>query len=73
MHGQENHPRVKRVVGAGKGSKGPKAQPSSVSEEMEFVRSFMTLNADERGLIGHNITSFIKDCTFRGRTCDLEK
>ena len=81
--------RFKRVAGAGKkggggkgdegesskrsGSKSSKKQPSSVSEEMEFVRLFMTFNADERGLIGHNIMSFIKACTFRGRSCDLRR
>ena len=55
------------------GGKSSKKQPSSVSEEMEFVRLFMTFNADERGLIGHNIMSFIKACTFRGRSCDLRR
>ena len=45
------------------------AQPTSVAEEMEFLRTFMTLNEAERILIGHNYTSFIKGCTFRGRDC----
>ena len=44
-------------------------QPTSVAEEMEFLRTFMTLNEEERTLIGHNYTSFIKGCTFRGRDC----
>ena len=80
--------RFKRVAGAkgksggGEGDEGEssknsggksKKQPSSVSEEMEFVRLFMTFNADERGLIGHNIMSFIKSCTFRGRSCELRR
>ena len=84
----ERSMRFKRVAGAkgksggggedegqtGKNSKSSnKKQPSSVSEEMEFVRLFMTFNADERGLIGHNIMSFIKACTFRGRSCDLRR
>ena len=55
------------------GKSSNKKQPSSVSEEMEFVRLFMTFNADERGLIGHNIMSFIKSCTFRGRSCELRR
>ena len=77
--------RFKRVAGAkGKsggggesegetGKSSNKKQPSSVSEEMEFVRLFMTFNADERGLIGHDIMSFIKACRFRGRSCDLRR
>ena len=44
-------------------------QPSSVAEEMEFLRTFMSLDEKERQLIGHNFTSFIKGCTFRGRDC----
>ena len=81
---QENVVRIKRGGGGGNKEKEEKkeaggeeevqsrgAQPSSVAEEMEFVRLFMTLNEDERSLIGHNITQFIKACTFRGRSCNI--
>ena len=44
-------------------------QPAAVANEMEFLRNFMTLNEDERMLIGHDFKSFIKGCTFRGKNC----
>ena len=45
---------------------------TSEKEEMEFIKLFMTLNADERALIGHNFTTLVKACTFRGRSCENE-
>ena len=47
--------------------------PTSVAEEMEFVQVFMTLNEDERALIGHDFKDFIKECTFRGHICGQHK
>jgi hypothetical protein len=47
----------------------PGEQSSEVGEEMDFLRIFMSLNEEERILIGHNFTSFIKACTFRGKDC----
>ena len=44
-------------------------QPVFVAEEMGFLKTFMSLNEEERILIGHNFSSFIKGCTFRGRDC----
>ena len=56
------------------GKKGNKRQLStSVAEEMEFVQVFMTLNEDERALIGHDFKDFIKECTFRGHICGQHK
>ena len=67
--------RVKRVAVA-KGHKEhdekEDVQPTSEKEEMEFIKLFMTLNADERALIGHNFTTLVKACTFRGRSCENE-
>ena len=51
----------------------PVQQSSYVAEEMDFLRIFMALNEEERILIGHNFTSFIKACTFRGNDCLKEK
>ena len=31
------------------------------------------MNEEERKLIGHDFTSFFKDCTFRGKNCLEEK
>ena len=57
-----------------KGSKGSKGKIStSVADEMEFVQVFMTLNEDERALIGHDFKDFIKECTFRGHICGQHK
>ena len=44
-------------------------QTETVANEFEFLRNFMTLNDEERFLIGHDFDSFIKDCTFRGKNC----
>ena len=48
-------------------------QPASVGKEMKFLKNFMTMNEEERKLIGHDFTSFFKDCTFRGKNCLEEK
>ena len=47
-------------------------QPDFIAE-LEFTRHFMSLNEQERMIIGHNFTSFIKECTFQGRNCLNEK
>ena len=48
-------------------------QSSFVAEEMDFLRIFMSLTEEERILIGHDFTSFIKSCTFRGNDCLKER
>ena len=48
-------------------------QPPSVGKEMKFLKNFMTMNEEERKLIGHNFTSIFKSCTFRGNDCLEEK
>ena len=48
-------------------------QPASVGKEMKFLKNFMTMNEEERKLIGHDFASFFKDCTFRGKNCLEEK
>ena len=45
------------------------SQPATVAQEMEFLTNFMTLNEQERMLIGHDFKSLIKSCTFRGKDC----
>ena len=41
---------------------------------MEFLKNYMSLNEQERLLIGHRgFDSFIKGCTFRGADCLKEK
>ena len=47
-------------------------QPAAVANEMEFLRNFMSLDENERILIGHDFKSFIKGCTFRGKNCLTE-
>ena len=65
-----DHGRLMRIKRGGRGDQGHEApQTASVAEEMKFVRVFMSLSDDERQLIGHNFTSFIKACSYRGRTC----
>ena len=44
-------------------------QPPSVGKEMTFLKHFMAMNEGERKLIGHNFTSILKACTFRGKNC----
>ena len=44
-------------------------QPTSVAQELMFLQAFMTLEEPERQIIGHNFSSFIRGCTFRGRDC----
>ena len=44
-------------------------QTETVANEWAFLRNFMTLNENERILIGHDFDSFIKGCTFRGNDC----
>ena len=56
-----------------KGSKGNNQLSTSVAEEMEFVQVFMSLNEEERALIGHDFVEFIKECTFRGHICGKHK
>ena len=48
-------------------------QTETVANEWEFLRNFMTLNEQERILIGHDFKSFIKGCTFRGNDCGKEE
>ena len=48
-------------------------QPAAVANEFNFLRNFMTLNEKERILIGHDFSSFIKRCTFRGKDCLNER
>ena len=49
-------------------------QTKTVAAEMEFLKNFMSLNEQERLLIGHHgFESFIKGCTFRGADCLKEK
>ena len=48
-------------------------QAPSVGKEMKFLKNFMTMNEEERKLIGHNFTSIFKACTFRGNDCLDEK
>ena len=49
-------------------------QTKTVAAEMEFLKNFMSLNEQERLLIGHHgFDSFIKGCTFRGADCLKEK
>ena len=45
------------------------SQPPSVGKEMNFLKQFMTLNEEERKLIGHDFQSLFKSCTFRGKDC----
>jgi hypothetical protein len=45
-------------------------QPQSQQTENEFLRMFMSLSLEDRILIGHNLSSFIKGCTFKGRECN---
>ena len=47
-------------------------QPDFIAE-LEFTRHFMSLNEQERMIIGHNFTGFIKECTYQGRNCLNEK
>ena len=51
----------------------PTSQPASVGKEMKFLKNFMTMNEEERKLIGHNFTSLFKACTFRGKDCLKEE
>ena len=44
-------------------------QTESVANEFEFLRNFMSLNDQERIIIGHDFDSFIQSCTFRGKNC----
>jgi hypothetical protein len=44
-------------------------QTETIANEWEFLRNFMTLNEQERILIGHDFHSFVKGCTFRGKDC----
>ena len=44
-------------------------QTATVANEWKFLENFMTLNEEERILIGHDFESFIKSCTFRGKNC----
>ena len=44
-------------------------QTETVANEWEFLRNFMTLNEKDRILIGHDLDSFIKGCTFLGNGC----
>jgi hypothetical protein len=48
-------------------------QTEAVADEWKFLRNFMTLNEQERILIGHDFKSFIKGCTFRGKDCMEEE
>ena len=48
-------------------------QTETVANEWEFLRNFMTLNEQERILIGHDFKSFIKGCTFGGKDCRNEE
>ena len=49
-------------------------QTKTVAAEMEFLKNFMSLNEQERLLIGHHgFDSFIKGCTFRGADCLKER
>ena len=65
-----DHGRLMRIKRGGRGDQGHETQQTaSVAEEMKFVRVFMSLSDDERQLIGHNFTSFIKACSYRGRSC----
>ena len=49
-------------------------QTKTVAAEMEFLKNYMSLNEQERLLIGHHgFDSFIKGCTFRGADCLKEK
>ena len=47
-------------------------QPAAIANEINFLSNFMSLNEQERILIGHEFSSFIKACTFRGKDCLTE-
>ena len=47
-------------------------QPAAIANEMNFFSNFMSLTEQERILIGHEFSSFIKACTFRGKDCLTE-
>ena len=44
-------------------------QPDDVKAENEFLMQYMSLPSHIREMIGHSFDGFIKECTFRGRTC----
>ena len=43
--------------------------PTYLDTEYTFLQVFMSLEEEERFLIGHNFSGLVKACTFRGRDC----
>ena len=43
--------------------------PDYLEAEYTFLKEYMTLNRSIRSKIGHEFSSFIKSCTFRGKDC----
>ena len=52
------------------GQMGPTGDtPDYLETEYTFLKQYMSLNRSIRSHIGHEFTSFIKSCTFRGKDC----
>ena len=50
-------------------SEGPDATLTPLQIEFMFLQNYMSLKESVRISIGHDFSSFIKICTFRGKNC----
>lgn len=45
------------------------AVPEQIDKEYEFLSEYMSLESDQRSLIGHKFEDLVKACSFRERDC----